>query len=123
MRGQAALATAGKMLALRLPRYSARFCFLQNAEQQKPALHVGGHQKIFFDVLASAGADTSSEVRMRQEISNLKCASFHRVHQNTRELVNNLVRYASDRAGNSGLPLPQRLGDRQAKPFSKRLLH
>src|ERR1700733_4062193 len=32
----------------------ARFGFFENAEQQQPALYVRGHQKILFDVLATA---------------------------------------------------------------------
>jgi hypothetical protein len=106
-----------EMPALLAWRSAARFRPLQDAEQQQPTLHVGSHQEIFFDVLSPTGSDALREVGMRQQIANLKGASFHRVHKKTRKFVNDLIGDASHSAGNRGLPLPQRFGYGQAKPL------
>lgn len=94
----------------------------QNPEQQQPAPHVSGHEEIFFDVLATVPSQLCGELGVSEEIADLISASFDRMNQHAGQLVDDLVGYAADGAGDGGLPLPERLGDGEAEPFLNRFL-
>src|SRR5579862_2762620 len=76
---------------------------LEDSEQQQPALDVRGHQEIFFYVFPAAGANAARKFRMCEQISDLKCAAFDRVHQNACQFVNDLVGDSTHGAGDRRL--------------------
>src|ERR1700716_3693187 len=83
----------------------------QNPEQQQPTPHVGGHQEILFDVLATVPSQLRGEFGMSEEIADLIRTSLDRMNQHAGQLVYDLVGNAADRAGDGGFPFPQSLGD------------
>ena len=94
----------------------------QNPEQQQPAPHIGRHQEVLFDVFATVLSQLRGELGMSEEIADLIRTSFDRMNQHAGQLVYDLVGNAADRAGDGGLPLPERLGDGEAEPFLNRFL-
>lgn len=61
-----------------------RLGLFKKPEQQQPALYIRGHQEIFFDVLPPIHSDGAGELRMREQVTDLKPAAFDRMHQNSR---------------------------------------
>ena len=78
----------------------------QDLQEQQPASQVGSHQEIFFHVLAPILAQLSGKFRVSEKIPDLVGASLHRMHQHSRELVNDLVGNASHGRPDRGLPFP-----------------
>ena len=62
-------------------------------------------------------ADAAGKFRMRKQIAYLEGASLHGMHQNTGELVNDLVRNASYGPCNCGFSFPQCFYDGQTESF------
>lgn len=81
---------------------------LQNTEQQQPALYICRHQKVLFHVFVAVYTDSPRELRMRKQVTNLERAPFDRMHQNSGELVHNLIWNSAHGAGNRRLPFPQK---------------
>src|SRR5579872_4516749 len=92
--------------ANRLWRRFPRSGIFENAKEQEPSFDVCRHQEVFFYVFTARGANAAREFRMRQQIADLKRAALHRVHQNSRQFMDDLIRDTSDCSGNSGLALP-----------------
>src|SRR4051812_4775468 len=96
---------------------------LHPSEEEQPAFYVRAHEEILFDVFAAICADSAGEFGVREKIADLKGASFHRVNQNTGEVVDDLIGNTANGAGNRGFALPKRLGDGESEAFLQRLLN
>src|SRR5262245_44925639 len=74
---------------------------------------------MFAAVLTQLGG----ELGVREQVADLVRAALHRVHQDPRELVDDLAGDPADGAGHNRFLFPKTFGDGETKPFLERLLN